>query len=115
MESAVNRPGTNTYFTLDRSHPKLTRNRSHSLPLEEAKGRIDKLVGDLQESYPALIEKIDWNADRTKATVKGKMFTGDFKIDANVLDIKLNLSFLAKPFMGRIEQKIDTRLDELFA
>jgi hypothetical protein len=42
------------------------------------------------------------------------MFEGKFQVTATDISIDIDLSFLAKPFMGKVESRIDTKLEEYF-
>lgn len=94
--------------------PKFDASRNHSLSLDEAKNTVEKIVEDIQSSYPNLVDTIDWNKDRTEAKVKGKMFKGDFAVNSSSVQVHINLSMLAKPFMGKIKDRINAKLDQYF-
>ncbi|MBA2663012.1 MAG: polyhydroxyalkanoic acid system family protein [Bradymonadaceae bacterium] len=88
--------------------------RSHGSTLEEAKSKIEKVVSDVEKEFPSLVNSIDWNGDKTNAKVKGKGFTGEFKVDAKDVAIDVDLSFFAKPFKAKVEEKIVSRMQEYF-
>ncbi len=94
--------------------PKINRTRKHTLGLDDAKVLVKKIVEDVKQSYPMLVDDIRWNNDNTSAQVKGKMFEGKFQVTATDISIDIDLSFLAKPFMGKVESRIDTKLEEYF-
>ena len=89
--------------------------RNHGLSLEEAQAKIDQVVADVQSEFSSLISSIDWNDDKTKARVKGKGFKGDFAIDEDTVGIDISLSLFAKPLKGRVQSKIEERIDKYFA
>lgn len=94
--------------------PTLSRERVHNMSLDKAKETVEGIVEDVRQTYPMLVSNVDWNRDRTSAKVTGKMFKGDFTVDAKKVTIILNLSLLAKPFMGKVEKRIDDKLAEYF-
>ena len=94
--------------------PKLDAKRSHSLPLDEAKSKVLDIVEDVKKQYGQLVGSVEWNDEKTAAKVVGKMFKGNFEVTANEVKIHLDLSFMAKPFMGKIESRINSKLDEHF-
>ena len=57
---------------------------------------------------------IEVNKEKTEAKVKGKGFSGEFKVDKKNVGIDIDLSFFAKPLKGKIESKIVDRLDAYF-
>ncbi len=89
--------------------------RTHGLGLDEAKSKIDKVVEDIQSEFPNLVKAIKWNAAGTEAKVEGKGFTGDFKVDDSNVGIDVNLSMFAKPLKGKVQQKIEERIEQYFA
>ena len=88
--------------------------KAHGLTLDEAKAKTSQIVTDVKAEFPALINKIDWNSDNTKATVKGKAFTGDFTVDSTNMNIDIKLKMLAKPFKSKVEEKIKERMEKYF-
>ena len=89
--------------------------RTHGLSLPEAQARIDQVVEDIQKEFSSLVKTIDWNDEKTKAKVAGKGFSGDFKVDENEVGIDIDLSMFAKPLKGRVQEKIEERIQQYFA
>ena len=87
---------------------------THGLSLDDVRTKTERLVGDVKAEFPSLVSDISWNADRTVASVKGKAFTGKFAVTGQTLSIDIDLAFLARPFKGKVEQKIHDRLREHF-
>ena len=87
---------------------------AHSMNLDEVRTKTERLIGDVKAEFPSLVNDISWNGDRTCADVKGKAFSGKFAVDGRTLSIDIKLSFIARPFKGRVEQKIQDRLREHF-
>ena len=76
---------------------------AHSLGLDKAKELTRKITTDVQSEFPSLVSSIDWNGDGTVAKLKGKAFSGTFKVEAAAMSIDVDLAFLAKPFKGKVE------------
>lgn len=89
--------------------------RTHGLSLEEAQGKIDQVVSDIQTEFSSLVSSIDWNDDKTNAKVAGKGFTGDFMVSEKEVGIDINLSLFAKPLKARVQKKIEERIQQYFA
>lgn len=87
---------------------------THGLKLDEVQTKTERLIGDVKAEFPSLVNDISWNATRTCADVKGKAFSGKFAVDGQTLRIDIDLAFLARPFKGRVEKKIQDRLREHF-
>ncbi len=88
--------------------------RSHGMSLEEAKGKVENIVNDVQEEFSSLVNDIDWNGDKTRANVKGKGFTGRFAVTDTDVSIEIDLKLFARPFRGKVESRINSRMDEYF-
>jgi len=87
----------------------------HGLSLDEAKTKTEQIVTDVRAEFPSLIDSIDWNPEKTRATVKGKAFSGTFNVDDANMSIDIALKMLARPFKGKVEQKSRERIDQYFA
>ena len=87
----------------------------HGLSLDEAKEKTQKIVDDVLAEFPSLIKKIDWNSDKTKASLKGKGFTGDFVVTDDNMNVDISLGMLAKPFKSKVEEKIQARITKYFS
>ena len=94
--------------------PTLIRERVHGKTLDEARSAVELIAADVKESYPALVESVSWNKDQTEAKLKGKMFKGSIEVDDEIVRIELKLGLLAKPFMGKIEERIDAKIETYF-
>lgn len=92
----------------------ISKSHKHGLSLDEAKAKTEQIVTDVKSEFPSLVDSIDWNSDKTSAKVKGKAFEGDFRVDESAVSIDINLKMLAKPFKGKIEEKISSRISRYF-
>lgn len=92
----------------------IVREVKHSLGLDSAKEKVGQIVADIQASNPSLISKIDWNADKTKANIKGSAFEGVFEASDTKMTISIKLGFLARAFKGKIEEKVDEKIKKYF-
>ena len=88
--------------------------RKHDLSLEEAQSKVDQIVEDIQNEFGNLVSSVDWNADKTVAKVSGKAFKGEFKVSEGNVGIDVNLKLFAKPLKGKVQQKIEDRMEKYF-
>ena len=86
---------------------KIEREISHNFGMEGGKKIVAALADKLQSNFGSLIKSIDWNADKTAATVKGTGFDGNFKLTDSSVKMVMNLGLLTSPFKGKIEEEID--------
>ncbi|MBQ4359526.1 MAG: polyhydroxyalkanoic acid system family protein [Proteobacteria bacterium] len=86
---------------------KIEREISHNFGLDGGKKIISALAEKLQSNFGSFIKSIDWNADKTAATVNGKGFDGNFNLTDSKVKMVLNLGLLTSPFKGKIEEEID--------
>ena len=86
---------------------KIEREISHNFGFDGGKKIISALAEKLQSNFGSFIKSIDWNADKTAATVNGKGFDGNFNLTDSKVKMVLNLGLLTSPFKGKIEEEID--------
>lgn len=91
----------------------ITVRRDHGMELDEAKEKVHSIVSDLKNDID-YIDKVEWNADQTAADVRGKGFSGNFRVDPDEIIVDIKLKLLAKPFKGKIAEKIESRMDGYF-
>ena len=94
---------------------KIEKTIKHHMSLEDAKSKASGLIDMLESKYPSIIDTIEWNDDKTAASLKGKVFKGDFNINDEDLAIKIELGFLASPFKGKIESELEEQLKDFKA
>ncbi len=88
--------------------------RPHGMSQDEAKQKVEQVVSDVQEEFSSLVDDVKWNGDKTEAKVKGKGFKGQFQVTESDVAIDIDLKFFARPFKGKVESKITSRMDEYF-
>ena len=86
----------------------------HGMSLEDAKSKTEQIVTDVKDQFPSLVDSIDWNDDRTQADLKGKGFSGVFRVDETAMSIAIKLKLFAKPFKGKVQEKIQGRITKYF-
>lgn len=88
--------------------------RDHGMDRDEAKEKVENIVNDVRDEFSSLVNEIDWNDDRTRANVKGKGFSGEFRINDDDIAIDIDLKLFARPFKGKVEDRINSRMDDYF-
>ncbi|RAL23652.1 hypothetical protein DL240_05695 [Lujinxingia litoralis] len=88
--------------------------RPHGMNTEEAKAKVHGIVADIEGEFPSLVNNISWNDDKSHAKVKGKGFTGQFQVTDSDVMIDIDLSLFARPFKGKVEERIVSRMSEYF-
>lgn len=88
--------------------------KKHGLELEDAQAKVGDIITAIEDEFGNLVSDIKWNSDKTVADLKGKGFTGTFKVDEEKVGIDVNLKLFAKPLRGRVESKIKEKMDEFF-
>lgn len=88
--------------------------RPHGMNEEEAKAKVHEVVADIEGEFPALVNEISWNDDKSQAKVKGKGFNGHFQVTDSDVMIDINLSLFARPFKGKVESRIVDRMEKYF-
>ena len=86
---------------------KIEREISHTFGLEGGKKILEALADKLQSNFQSFITSIDWNEDKTAATVKGKGFDGNLSLTDSSVKMVMNLGLATSLFKGKIEEAID--------
>jgi Putative polyhydroxyalkanoic acid system protein (PHA_gran_rgn) len=68
----------------------------HGRTLDEARAQLEKLVGEVQSKFGALIQRYEWNADRTDVKMFGTGFEVELLIDAETVHLTGDFPFLTK-------------------
>ena len=79
--------------------------KKHTLGQDKARKTADELAKTLVSEYNA---KCKWHKDDLKFTSKG--VTGKIHVGKDVVDIKVNLGMMLRPFKGKIETSIKSQL-----
>lgn len=88
--------------------------KKHGMELSEAQGKVDDIISAIENDFGNLVSDISWNSDRTVADLKGKGFTGQFRVDESEVGIDIKLSLFAKPVKGKVESKIKEKMEHYF-
>lgn len=88
--------------------------RTHGMERDEAQQKVESIVNDVRDEFSSLVNTINWNADRTRAEVEGKGFSGQFQVTDSEVSIEIDLKLFARPFKGKVEDRINGRMDEYF-
>jgi len=89
--------------------------RPHGMEVEEAKAKVHGIVADIEGEFPSLVNDISWNDDKSNAKVKGKNFTGQFQMTESDVMIDVDLSLFARPFKGKVQERILARMTKYFS
>lgn len=91
----------------------------HSLPKEEAKARIQKLVGELQKQYAGMVKNIQekWTGDTGEFSFEMMGFTvgGAVFVEPSQVRLEGKLPMAAMMFKSKVEDSIRTKAAELLA
>ncbi len=87
--------------------------RSHHTTRDDAQTRVVQMVDALREERPNLVQSVRPTADGAEA--KGRGWKGAFRVDDSQVHVSVDLSLLARPLKGRVEQELHTRLGREFA
>ena len=81
----------------------------HSLPIPEAKKRVDALMADSPNNFPI---KSHWEGDKIIATGSG--FEGSMNVTATGVDVEIKLGLAVSVFKGKIESSMKEGFDKHF-
>lgn len=84
--------------------------KKHTLGPDEALTRARKVFDDFGNRLNASVE---WEGNNARFTGRG--FSGTAKVNAETIEIDVDLAMLLRPAKGRVEEKISHALDQHFA
>lgn len=87
--------------------------KSHHTTRADAQTRVVEMVDALRAERPNLVHSVRRTADGAEA--KGRGWKGAFRVDEAQVHVSVDLSLLARPLKGRVEQELQTRLGREFA
>lgn len=93
--------------------PKLNFDKAHGTTRDEALTKLRALARKFADQYPKLGVTLKDNNDG--AVASGKGFKATFSVDDSTARILVDLSFIALPFKGRIEEGMARELEKAFA
>ena len=84
--------------------------RTHDYGLDDAKVRLEKLLGDYMEHKPDMVNSVSWQ-DLT-ATATGRFFKGRFTVSESDVQVELELiGFAAKMAKGMVREQMGKQLE----
>jgi putative polyhydroxyalkanoate system protein len=90
---------------------KLNLDIPHSLSVEEAHARLDRMTPKLQTDYGA---ECRWESDH-RLLVSRKGLNATIDVEVSRVHVHMDLGFLLGPLAGRIREGISRQLSELLA
>lgn len=99
--------------------PKINLSVPHSLPQEEAKTRIVKLIAETRAKFGSQVSEVKetWQGytDTFSFRVMGFSIEGQFDVQPSEVLIDINFPWSALPFKGLVESEIVKHARELLA
>ncbi len=87
----------------------------HGTTIDDAATKMRAMLERFAAKRAELVKDVAWDPSGQRAKVTGKGFKGTFTVDASTVTIAVDLSFVARPFKGRIQDELTRRLDNTFA
>ena len=81
----------------------------HKTDANDARARTKRLLGAFAEEKRELVRSIVW-LDEARAVAHGRGFEGKFAVTDTEVVIDIDLSFLMRPFKGKVETRLMQRL-----
>tara|TARA_B100000674_G_C37757858_1_gene876489 strand:- start:15 stop:305 length:291 start_codon:yes stop_codon:yes gene_type:complete len=86
----------------------------HGTNAADAAERTSALLKELLAAKPHLFNDVTWEKGGLKANMTGKGFKGSFTVDDQTISVDVKLGMLARPFKGKVESALHSRLTEEF-
>jgi len=88
--------------------------KAHGTTTDDAVAKMRVLMEQFASERGDWVKDVTWGPGGHKAAMTGKGFKGHFELDASTVTIAIDLSFIARPFKGRIHQELTDRLNAAF-
>jgi putative polyhydroxyalkanoate system protein len=89
--------------------PKIDIRRTHALPLEQARSKIDQVAARMREKFDM---QSQWQGDTLRFSRAGVQ--GAIAVAPDAIHVTAELGLLLSPLKGMVEQEIRRKLDEQF-
>jgi hypothetical protein len=86
----------------------------HGRTLEEARTQMASAVNQVKSSFSGLVQDVQWAGDGNAATLKGKGFTIDMRVDADTLHLTGDLAFLGALLKGPVVNGLKKIVEKTF-
>ena len=91
----------------------------HTLPKEEAKHRIEQLIGRYQEEYRDQVQDltVEWKADKAhiRVSARGYSSAGNLEVMDSTILLDFYVPFLLQVFSKKIKSTIQQTIEESLA
>lgn len=88
--------------------PSINIQRRLNMSNDEALLKVEEAADKLAEKYGLMVNWLD-----NYASIRGPGVDGTVKVEDSVMDLNLELGFLAAPFKSKIEQAINDHFNQL--
>ena len=86
----------------------------HGTTPADAAERTSTLLKELVADKPHLFNEVKWGSAGLEAKMTGKGFQGSFTVDDQKISVNVKLGLLARPFKGKVESALKSRLEAEF-
>lgn len=86
----------------------------HGQALEEARRRLEVTVNEVNAQFGAMIQRIDWAADRSRVKITGVGFWVEMSVDALVLHATGDIPILGRLLGGQMSSELRQILEQTF-
>lgn len=88
--------------------PTVSMQRKLNMSNDEALIKVEEAADQLAEKYGLMITWLD-----NHASIRGPSVDGTVKVEDSVMDLRLELGFLAAPFKSKIEAAVEEYFERL--
>ena len=80
----------------------------HGRTQDDARARLETAVNEVRARFGAMVQRVNWSADRDAVTVTGAGFVVEMRVDATEVhvsgDVPLLGALLGRPFEAGVKQ-----------
>jgi hypothetical protein len=79
----------------------------HGRTQEQARAQLETAVRDVTSQFAALVQRVDWSADRNRVQIVGAGFEAQLRVDAQEVHASADVPFLG----GLLGPALSSRLE----
>lgn len=86
----------------------------HGRSLEEARRRLEAAVDEISRRFAALVQRVEWAADRDRVKLEGRGFRVEMRVDAQVVHVTADVPVLGGLLGGQLVSGLKQILQQTF-
>jgi hypothetical protein len=86
----------------------------HGQTQEEAQKRLETAVREIHSRFSALVQQVEWSADRSQVRIEGTGFWVEMRVDAQAVHVAADILMLGRLFGGPVATGLKQIVERTF-